>query len=127
MASYRRAAGTLAAVLFTLTAAVSCDDLDKALDCVQTADAIASSADELDRTIDNVVENPDEAQKALDDIDKELDKLQDKTDDGELKDAVDKMSTAVKGVRSDIKGGDETPDITPVVEATAEIGDVCTS
>ncbi|MFD3483322.1 hypothetical protein [Streptomyces sp. NPDC058665] len=126
MASRRRTAVTIAAVLLTLTGAAGCGALDKALDCVQTADAIATSVDKLQQAISTAADDPTQAQEALDDIDTELDKLQDKTDNADLGKAVDDLTTGVGTVRESIENGDATPDLTPVTDAATEIGKVCT-
>ncbi|WP_329387224.1 hypothetical protein [Streptomyces sp. NBC_01716] len=126
MASRRRTAVTIAAVLLTLTGAAGCGALDKALDCVQTADAIATSVDKLQQAISTAADDPTQAREALDDIDTELDKLQDKTDNADLSKAVDDLTTGVGTVRESIENGDATPDLTPVTDAATEIGKVCT-
>ncbi|MEV8289325.1 MULTISPECIES: hypothetical protein [Streptomyces] len=126
MASRRRTAVTIAAVLLTFTGAAGCGALDKALDCVQTADAIATSVDKLQQAISTATDDPTQAEEALNDIDTELEKLQDKTDNTDLSKAVDDLSTGVGTVRDSIESGDATPDLTPVTDAATEIGKVCT-
>ncbi|MET4925911.1 hypothetical protein P3L51_26765 [Streptomyces sp. PSRA5] len=126
MASRRRTAVTIAAVLLTFTGAAGCGALDKALDCVQTADAIATSVDKLQEAISTAANDPTQAEEALNDIDTELDKLQDKTDNADLSKAVDELGTGVGTVRESIENGDATPDLAPVTDAATEIGKVCT-
>ncbi|QHY95736.1 hypothetical protein SSPS47_11465 [Streptomyces sp. S4.7] len=126
MASRRRTAATIAAVLLTLTGAAGCGALDKALDCVQTADAIATSVDKLQQAISTAADDPTQAEEALNDIDTELDKLKDKTDNADLSKAVEDLDTGVGTVREAIENGDATPDPSPVTDAATEIGKVCT-
>lgn len=126
MASRRRTAATIAAVLLTLTGAAGCGALDKALDCVQTADAIATSVSKLEQAISSAADDPTQAEEALNDIDTELDKLKDKTDNADLSKAVEDLDTGVGTVREAIESGDATPDLTPVTDAATEIGKVCT-
>ncbi|MFD5898428.1 hypothetical protein [Streptomyces sp. NPDC060366] len=126
MASRRRTAVTIAAVLLTLTGAAGCGALDKALDCVQTADAIATSVGKLEQAISTAADDPTQAEEALNDIDTELDKLKDKTDNADLSKAVEDLDTGVGTVREAIENGDATPDLTPVTDAATEIGKVCT-
>lgn len=126
MASRRRTAVTIAAVLITLTGAAGCGALDKALDCVQTADAIATSVDKLQQAISTAADDPTQAEEALNDIDTELDKLQDTTDNADLSKAVEDLDTGVGTVREAIENGDATPDLSPVTDAATEIGKVCT-
>ncbi|MFI6081519.1 hypothetical protein ACIBBB_11190 [Streptomyces sp. NPDC051217] len=126
MASRRRTAVTIAAVLLTLTGAAGCGALDKALDCVQTADAIATSVDKLQQAVSTAADDPTQAEEALNDIDTELDKLQDKTDNADLSKAVDELTTGVGTVRESIENGDASPDLSPVTDAATEIGKVCT-
>ncbi|WP_329399233.1 hypothetical protein [Streptomyces melanogenes] len=124
----RRRALALAAVTATLAlpAAVGCSAVSKALDCVQTADAIATSVDDLGRAVSNATDNPTQADQALNDIDKNLTSLKNKTDNADLSKAVDNLNKAVANVRSAIKNGDNTPDISPVKDAAKEVGKVCT-
>ncbi|MFF2189848.1 hypothetical protein [Streptomyces sp. NPDC058155] len=126
MASRRRTAVTIAAVLLTLTGAAGCGALDKALDCVQTADAIATSVSKLEQAISTAADDPTQAEEALNDIDTELDKLKDKTDNADLSKAVEDLDTGVGTVREAIENGDATPDLSPVTDAATEIGKVCT-
>ncbi|MEV0780447.1 hypothetical protein ACIBLA_25235 [Streptomyces sp. NPDC050433] len=126
MASRRRTAATIAAVLLTLTGAAGCGALDKALDCVQTADAIATSVDKLQQAISTAADDPTQAEEALNEIDTELDNLKDKTDNADLSKAVEDLDTGVGTVREAIENGDATPDLSPVTDAATEIGKVCT-
>ncbi|MFJ6851351.1 hypothetical protein ACIQM3_12550 [Streptomyces sp. NPDC091271] len=127
MASRRhRTALVVTTTLLTLTAAVGCGAVDKALDCVRTADAIATSVDNLQQAISNASNDPTQASEALDQIDKELKDLGDTTDNADLSKAVDGLQAGVTNVRDSIDKGDATPDITPVTDAATEIGKVCT-
>ncbi|MFJ2270318.1 hypothetical protein ACIP4W_30945 [Streptomyces sp. NPDC088846] len=127
-ARHRRAtvALTLTALTLTLTATAGCGAVDKALDCVRTADAIATSVDNLQQAVSNASNDPTQASEALDDIEKELGNLGDKTDNADLGKAVDKLQAGVGNVRDSIDKGDSTPDVTPVTDAAKEIGKVCT-
>ncbi|MEU1126326.1 hypothetical protein ABZ371_22865 [Streptomyces sp. NPDC005899] len=128
MASRRhhRTALAVTATLLTLTAAAGCGAVDKALDCVRTADAIATSVDNLQQAVSNASDDPTQASEALDQIDKELRQLGDTTDNADLGKAVDDLQAGVTNVRGSIEKGDATPDITPVTDAATEIGKVCT-
>ncbi|MFE7135443.1 hypothetical protein ACFVIM_31745 [Streptomyces sp. NPDC057638] len=127
MSARRRTALTLASVALVIPVMAGCEALDTALDCVETAESIASSVDELSRAASNAVENPTEAREALNAIDKELDKLGDKTDNADLSKAVDKLKSAMEGVGTSLeKNGDLTIDLKPVTDAAKEIGKVCT-
>ncbi|MGW1812688.1 hypothetical protein ACWCQM_03765 [Streptomyces sp. NPDC002125] len=123
---HHRTALAVTATLLTLTAAVGCGAVDKALDCVRTADAIATSVDNLQQAISNASNDPTQASEALDQIDKELKELGDTTDNADLSKAVDDLQAGVTNVRDSIEKGDATPDITPVTDAATEIGKVCT-
>lgn len=122
---HRTALAVITAAL-TVTAAAGCGALDKAIDCVQTADAIATSVNNLQQAVSNASNDPSQASEALDDIEKELGNLGDKTDNADLSKAVDNLRDGVGNVRDSIDKGDETPDITPVTDAAKEIGKVCT-
>ncbi|MGW7466754.1 hypothetical protein ACWGJT_19115 [Streptomyces xantholiticus] len=126
MSARRRTALAIAAAALIVPAAVGCSALDKALDCVETADSIATSVNKLQEAVSTATEDPTKARQALDDIDRELDSLGDKTDNADLSKAVDDLSAGVAGVRKSIEGGDATPDISPVTDAATEIGKVCT-
>ncbi len=110
----------------TLTGLVGCGALDKAMDCVKTAEAIATSVDKLSTAVSTAADDPTQLTEALDNIDKELTSLGDTTDNADLSKAVDDMNKAVDNVRTAVRNGDETPDIGPVTDAAAEIGKVCT-
>ncbi|AGK77446.1 hypothetical protein ACTFBT_14165 [Streptomyces microflavus] len=123
---HQRLALATAAAVLTLTTAVGCAGLDKALDCVRTADAIATSVGNLQQAVSSASEDITQASEALDDIDRELKKLDDTTDNADLSKAVDDLQAGVTNVRESIESGDATPDITPVTNAATEIGKVCT-
>ncbi|MET8061803.1 hypothetical protein [Streptomyces microflavus] len=123
---HQRLALATAAAVLTLTTAVGCAGLDKALDCVRTADAIATSVGNLQQAVSSASEDITQASEALDDIDRELKKLDDTTDNADLSKAVDDLQAGVTSVRESIESGDATPDITPVTNAATEIGKVCT-
>ncbi|MFC7305282.1 hypothetical protein ACFQVC_13740 [Streptomyces monticola] len=114
-----------AAVALVTPLAIGCSAVDKALDCVQTADAIARSAAELQQAVESAADNPLEADKALDKIDKNLNEIGDKTDDADVGKAVDDLTQAVDNVRQAIKDGDPAPDISPVTRATGELTKAC--
>ncbi|MFF3322060.1 hypothetical protein [Streptomyces sp. NPDC002889] len=126
MSARRRIALTIVTAALVVPTAAGCGALDKALDCVATADAIATSVDKLQQAVSSAAEDPTKAREALDDIDKELDSLGDKTDNADLTKAVDDLGKGVDNVRKSIEGGDATPDISPVTDAATEIGKVCT-
>ncbi|MER6527932.1 hypothetical protein [Streptomyces sp. NPDC001508] len=115
-----------AAVALTTGLATGCDAVDKALDCVRTADAIADNVTELQQAAENAATDPTRADEALDAIEKNLTKIGDKTDDIDVNKAVDDLGDAVTGVRTAIKNGDSTPDIGPVTDAAGELTKVCT-
>ncbi|MFD4760482.1 hypothetical protein ACFWOJ_16830 [Streptomyces sp. NPDC058439] len=117
---------TTLTLTLALTATAGCGAVDKALDCVRTADAIATSVDNLQQAVSNASDDPTQASEALDDIEKELGNLGDKTDNADLGKAVDHLRAGVGNVRDSIDKGDATPDITPVTDAAKEIGKVCT-
>ncbi|MFJ9685131.1 hypothetical protein ACIRRX_05545 [Streptomyces bacillaris] len=123
---HQRLALATAAALLALTTAAGCAGLDKALDCVRTADAIATSVGNLQRAVSSASEDITQASEALDEIDRELKNLGDTTDDADLSQAVDDLKAGVANVRESIEKGDATPDITPVTNAAGEIGKVCT-
>ncbi|MCX4508822.1 MULTISPECIES: hypothetical protein [Streptomyces] len=125
MRSRRIALAVVTAV--ALTGAVGCGAVDKALDCVKTADAIATSVDRLSQAVGTATDDPTQLTEALDDIDKELGNLKDTTDNADLSKAVDDLTKGVDNVRTSVENGDTTPDIKPVTDAAAELGKVCTS
>jgi predicted nucleic acid-binding Zn-ribbon protein len=120
------AAAAIAAVGLTAGLTTGCDAVNKALDCVQTADAIADSVTELQQAVENASNDPTQLDESLASIDKNLDKIGDKTDDADVNKAVDDLNKAVDNVRTAIKNGDETPDISPVTSAAGELTKVCT-
>ncbi|MGW2518127.1 hypothetical protein ACWC09_14120 [Streptomyces sp. NPDC001617] len=117
----------VAAVALTAGLATGCDAVDKALDCVQTADAIADSVTNLQQAVENASNDPTQLDDSLAAIDKNLDKIGDKTDNADVNKAVDDLDKAVSNVRTAIKNGDNTPDVSPVTDAAGELTKVCTS
>ncbi|MFE4966495.1 hypothetical protein [Streptomyces sp. NPDC056660] len=127
---HRGRSTALAAVAATaaLTAALltGCDAVNKALDCVQTADSIADSVTDLQQAVENAANDPTQADSSLDAIQSNLKKIGDKTDDADVNKAVDDLDKAVDNVRTAIRNGDSTPDVTPVTDAAGELTKVCT-
>ena len=122
----RTAAFAVAAVLVALPAAVGCDAVNKALDCVQTADSIADSVTDLQQAVENAANDPTQTQESLTSIENNLDKIGDKTDNADVNKAVDDLQKAVANVRTAVKNGDNTPDVSPVTDAAGELTKVCT-
>ncbi|MGW8700104.1 hypothetical protein ACWGOK_24710 [Streptomyces eurythermus] len=118
---------TVAAVALTAGLTTGCDAVDKALDCVQTADAIADSVTDLQQAVENAANDPSRADASLDSIEKNLRRIGDKTDDADVDKAVDDLGKAVDNVRTAIRNGDGTPDVSPVTDAAGELTKVCTS
>ncbi|MFJ3585289.1 hypothetical protein ACIPPS_24110 [Streptomyces sp. NPDC090127] len=116
----------MASAAVLTTTLVGCGALDKAMDCVATADAIATSVDKLSQAVSNASNDPTQLNEALNDISTELGNLQDTTDNADLSKAVDDLTKGVETVKTAVDNGDTTPDITPITEAAAEIGKVCT-
>ncbi|MFJ7771421.1 hypothetical protein ACIQ1J_24220 [Streptomyces sp. NPDC097107] len=119
-------AATVAAVALTAGLATGCDAVDKALDCVQAADAIADSVTALQQAVENASNDPAQLEESLNSIDKNLDKIGDKTDNADVNTAVDDLGKAVENVRTSVENGDNTPDLSPVTDAAGELTKVCT-
>nr|WP_242483678.1 hypothetical protein [Streptomyces sp. NE5-10] len=117
------AVATAAAVTTLLT---GCGALDKAMDCVKTADAIATSVGKLQQAVSNATNDVTQIEESLDSISTELGNLENTTDNADLAKAVDDLTKGVDSVRTAVKNGDTTPDITPITDAAAEVGKVCT-
>ncbi|MFC7825848.1 hypothetical protein ACFUTY_03320 [Streptomyces sp. NPDC057362] len=118
-------AATVATIALTAGLTTGCDAVDKALDCVRTADAIADSVTELQQAVENT-DDPTQWEESLDSIDKNLGKIGDQTDNADVNKAVDDLGKAVDNVRTAVKNGDETPDLSPVTDAAGELTKVCT-
>ncbi|MFB7594914.1 hypothetical protein [Streptomyces sp. NPDC056160] len=119
-------AATAAAIALTVTALTGCDAVGKALDCVQSADAIADSVTNLQQAVQNAADDPTKTDDALRAIENNLKKIGDKTDNTDVNKAVDDLDKAVGNVRTALKNGDDTPDLTPVTDAAGELTKVCT-
>ncbi|MFJ5302208.1 hypothetical protein [Streptomyces sp. NPDC088350] len=120
-------AATVAVVGLTAGLATGCDAVNKAIDCVQTADTIADSVTGLQQAVENAANDPTRTDESLNSIEKDLDKIGDKTDNADVNKAVDDLNKAVDNVRTAVKNGDNTPDISPVTDAAGELTKVCTS
>ncbi|MFF1725169.1 hypothetical protein [Streptomyces sviceus] len=119
-------AAAVAAVALTAGLATGCDAVSKALDCVQTAEAVADSVTDLQQAVENASNDPTQIDEALAAIDQNLDEIGDKTDNADVNKAVDHLNAAVSNVRTAVKNGDETPDLSPVTDAAGELTKVCT-
>ncbi|WP_432081770.1 hypothetical protein [Streptomyces sp. WAC 04229] len=120
------AVATVATIALTAGLTTGCDAVGKALDCVQTADAIADSVTSLQQAVENASNDPTQLEESLDSIDKNLSKIGDKTDNADVNQAVDDLGKAVDNVRTSVENGDETPDLSPVTDAAGELTKVCT-
>ncbi|MFE7763647.1 hypothetical protein [Streptomyces sp. NPDC057438] len=119
-------AGAVAAVALTAGLTTGCDAVNKALDCVQTADAIARSVDDLQQAVQNAADDPTQLEESLASIDKSLDDIGDKTDNTDVNKAVDSLQKAVTDTRTAVENGDTTPDISGITDAAGELTKVCT-
>ncbi|MFD6416921.1 hypothetical protein [Streptomyces sp. NPDC060194] len=122
----RRLALGLGAAALTATALTGCSAVDTALDCVATADAVATSISELQQAVDTASGDPTQLEESLASIDRNLTSLGDKTDNVDVSKAVDDLADAVAGVREASEGGDATPDLSGVTSAAGELTKVCT-
>ncbi|MGC0340404.1 hypothetical protein [Streptomyces sp. SLBN-8D4] len=119
-------AAAVAAVALTAGLTTGCDAVSKALDCVQTAEAVADSVTDLQQAVENASNDPTQIDESLAAIDQNLDEIGDKTDNADVNKAVDDLGAAVTNVRTAVKNGDETPDLSPVTDAAGELTKVCT-
>ncbi|MEV5983446.1 hypothetical protein AB0L85_00225 [Streptomyces sp. NPDC052051] len=117
---------TAVAVLAAMGASAGCDAVDKAIDCVQTADAIADSVTDLQQAVENAAQDPTRTDESLDAIERNLDKIGDSADNVDVGKAVDHLREAVGNVRTAVREGDKTPDVRPVTDAAGELTKVCT-
>ncbi|MFF0431895.1 hypothetical protein ACFYU9_06680 [Streptomyces sp. NPDC004327] len=122
----RRTIALAVATAAALTTLVGCGALDKAMDCVKTADAIATSVSNLQQAVSSASNDPTQIEEALNSIDTELGNLKNTTDNADLSKAVDDLDKGVDSVRTAVKNGDTTPDLKPITDAATEIGKVCT-
>ncbi|MER5962440.1 hypothetical protein [Streptomyces sp. NPDC002057] len=122
----RRLALAVATAAALTTVLSGCGALDKAMDCVKTADAIATSVTKLQDAVSNASNDVTQIEESLNSISTELGNLKDTTDNADLAKAVDDLTKGVETVRTSVKNGDATPDIQPITDAATEIGKVCT-
>ncbi|WP_086736989.1 hypothetical protein [Streptomyces glaucescens] len=120
-------AATVAAVGLTLGLTTGCDAVNKALDCVETADAVADAVTDLQQAVDSAANDPTQTQEAIDSIGKSLDKIDSETGDADLDKATEDLRRALIEVTTAIENGDQTPDIAGVTDAAGELTKVCTS
>ncbi|WP_406133751.1 hypothetical protein [Streptomyces zaomyceticus] len=122
----RRLALAVATAAALTTVLSGCGALDKAMDCVKTADAIATSVTKLQDAVANASNDVTQIEESLNSISTELGNLKNTTDNADLAKAVDDLTKGVDTVRAAVKNGDTTPDITPITDGATEIGKVCT-
>ncbi|WJV48466.1 hypothetical protein [Streptomyces flavofungini] len=129
-ARHRRTATAIITALIAVPAVsglVACDPVDKAVDCVKTADAIHDSVEEMQEAAQDAALNPSKADEALDDVEDSLGDIRDKSDDADVDKALDHLEKAVDNIRDASKdGGDKSPDLSPAVDAAKELTKVCT-
>ncbi|MER5916807.1 hypothetical protein ABT124_42210 [Streptomyces sp. NPDC001982] len=128
----RRIATALAAATATLTVglATGCSTVDRALDCMQTAHSIAENVTDLQFAAAHAAVNPDRTDASLKSIDKNLKEMEDtgeKAGDTDVTKAVHELTKAVDNVRTSIKNGDKTPDLTPLTDAADDLTKACTT
>lgn len=121
------AATTAAAVLLSAAALVSCDSVDRALDCAKTAASIAGDVQDLQNSATNIGQVSDASRRhdtvdALDKVQRDLKKLH--TNDADVGKAVDDLDTAVHNARTAADDG-RTPDLTPVGTAASHLTVTC--
>lgn len=120
------AAAAIAAVGLTAGLTTGCDAVNKALDCVQTADAVADSVTELQQAVDNASNDPTQIDEAIVSIGDNLDEIGSKTDNADLDKATADMRKALLEVQTAVENGDTTPDISGITDAAGELTKVCT-
>ncbi|MFF5479828.1 hypothetical protein ACFY5C_21145 [Streptomyces sp. NPDC012935] len=119
-------AAAIAAVGLTAGLTTGCDAVNKALDCVQTAETIADSVTELQQAVDSASNDPTQIDEAIQSIGDNLDKIGSKTDNADLDKATQDMREALLEVQGAVQNGDKTPDVSGVTDAAGELTKVCT-
>ncbi|MFJ8631745.1 hypothetical protein [Streptomyces sp. NPDC093568] len=120
------AAAAVVAVGLTAGLTTGCDAVNKALDCVQTAEAVADSVTELQQAVDSASNDPTQIDEAIVSIGDNLDEIGSKTDNADLDKATEDMRKALTEVQTAVENGDTTPDISGVTDAAGELTKVCT-
>ncbi|MFF3504909.1 hypothetical protein [Streptomyces sp. NPDC003247] len=120
-------AAAIAAAALTAVTVTGCDAVNKALDCVETADAVADAVTDLQQAVDSAADDPTQTQEAVDAIGDSLNKIDSETGDADLDQATEDLRRALTEVTTAIENGDETPDISGVTDAAGELTKVCTS
>ncbi|MFE6283185.1 hypothetical protein [Streptomyces sp. NPDC057877] len=119
-------AATVAAVALTVGVTTGCDAVSKALDCVETADAVADAVTDLQRAVDAAAEDPTQTQEAVEAVGDSLDRIDSETGDADLDKATANLREALVEVTTAVENGDATPDISGVTDAAGELTKVCT-
>ncbi|MFE0700481.1 hypothetical protein [Streptomyces sp. NPDC058872] len=122
----RRLAPAVATAAALVTVLSGCGAFDTAMDCVRTADAIATSVQNLQQAVSNASNDVTQIEESLDSITTELDNLGGTTGNADLSKAVDDLGKGVDTVRAAVRNGDTTPDLTPITDAAGEVAKVCT-
>ncbi|MEU3249994.1 hypothetical protein [Streptomyces sp. NPDC006997] len=119
-------AATVAAAALTVGLTTGCDAVNKALDCVETADAVADAVTDLQQAVDNAAEDPGQTRQAVDAVGDSLDRIDSETGDADLDKATQDMREALVEVTDAVENGDTTPNISGVTDAAGELTKVCT-
>ncbi len=116
-----------AAVLALLTVGLTtgCGAVDKTMGCVRAANTISTSVNDLQKAVDSAAKDPAQAERALAEIDKNLATVADTSKDADVSKATDDLKKAVADVSDAVRGGNPSPDITPVKTAAGDLAKVC--
>lgn len=118
-------AATAAVTLLAALALAGCSAVDRAVGCAQTAAIIAKDVQQLQGAVSNAGDSPQAAAEALGEIERDLQSLDDSTGDADVGKAVSSLRRAVENARSAAEKN-TVPDVTPVIDAAAELTKVCT-
>ncbi|MFJ2157346.1 hypothetical protein [Streptomyces sp. NPDC087856] len=100
---------------------------DNALSCARAADALSESVGTLGVAVKDAVLYPENADRSIERIKGNLDDIRKEHHDKHVLKSIDDMEKALDNVKGAVDHGDKTPDLTPVLSATSQIGRACTS
>jgi hypothetical protein len=115
-------AGVLALSVALAGGAVSACDLDRAVDCARLALQVSNASDRVADAVATSVLDDDI--DAFGELAEDIGELERRVNDTDVREAAESVSEAAENLQRTVEDGRE-PDLTPLVDATAELTTVC--
>ncbi|MGP3970247.1 hypothetical protein [Streptomyces sp. 6N223] len=116
-------AGALALTVTLAAGASTACDVQRAVDCAVLALEVSNAGDRVAEAVaTSVIEDDADAFRELAE---DIEELQDRVQDTDVREAAESVGEAAENIEQAVERG-ETPDLSPLVDATSELTGVCT-